>query len=50
MFKKLLILVSALIVGGSALEAKDVISLGVYFRGEGGVELSGELPPGVRLQ
>lgn len=47
MLKKLMVSIFALVLGAAAAEAIDLVSLGVYFLGEGSVEVEGTLPKGV---
>ena len=47
MFKKLMVSIFALMLGAAVAEATDLVSLGVYFHGEGSVEVEGSLPKGV---
>ena len=45
--KKIMIAVAALMLGVLAAEARDIVTLGVYIKGEGVVETVGKLPRGV---
>ena len=44
MMKKLMIAAMALVMGGFVLEAKDLVSLGIYFSEGGSVELVEQMP------
>lgn len=45
--KKLMTIVLALVLGALSAGAKDLASLGIYYSGEGSVELVGKPPKGV---
>ena len=47
MWKKLLIPFFALVLGAAVAEAKDLVTLEIYFKGEGTVSLVGKLPAGM---
>ena len=47
MLKKLMISIFALVLGGAVAEARELVSLGIYFNSECSVDLEGELPAGV---
>lgn len=47
MWKKLLISLFALALGAAVAEAKDLVTLEIYFKGEGTVSLVGKLPAGM---
>ena len=42
--KKLMIVAFALVLGGRAAQAADLVSLGIYYRGSGSVELVEQTP------
>ena len=45
--KKMMIAAFALMLGALVAEARDVVTLGVYIKGEGVVETADKLPQGV---
>ena len=47
MWKKLMVSVFALVLGATAVEAKDLVTVEIYFSGEGSVSLVGGLPKGM---
>lgn len=47
MWKKLMISVFALVLGATAVQAKDLVTVEIYFSGEGSVSLVGNLPKGM---
>ncbi|MBP5532005.1 MAG: hypothetical protein J6Y54_08270, partial [Lentisphaeria bacterium] len=47
--KKLMIAVVALMLGALAAEARDVVTLGLYIKGDGAAEQLDKLPQGVSL-
>lgn len=47
MLKKLMLAVSLLVFGAIVAEAKDLVTIEIYFSGEGTVSLEGELPKGM---
>ena len=47
MWKKLMVSVFALMLGATAVEAKDLVTVEIYFSGEGSVSLVGNLPKGM---
>ena len=47
MWKKLMVAIFALMLGAVAAEAKDLVTLEIYFKGEGSVSLVGNLPAGM---
>jgi hypothetical protein len=47
MWKKLMISAFAMVLGATAVHAKDLVTIEVYFSGEGSVALVGNLPKGM---
>ena len=47
MWKKLMIAFFALVLGATAVQAKDLVTIEIYFSGEGSVSLVGELSKGM---
>ena len=47
MWKKLMIAFFTLVLGATAVQAKDLVTIEIYFNGEGSVSLVGDLPKGM---